>query len=155
MIDPQDKKAWCERGGEQERAFAGPLLPRGGAVMLNPAKAEDKYSHDLYVTLPGDYKKISTRFQKAEELYGIPSRSAITLNCKDVDRYTAKYPNILIVFDVDYGDYKRLCYATLGEIRKAIKYEKAKRHTYKDRQDDTQGNAKDSWVLDAEWFQEL
>ena len=154
MIDHKDKQAWCEAGAAAERRMAGPVLPRGGALMMNPAKAADPFTHDLFVTLPGDLKTIRTRFNTADR-YGIDPRSAITLNVKDVERYAERYPNIVIVFDVDYGDYRRLCYATLREIRRAIKADKARLHEYRDRVGDTQGNATASWVLDAEWFPEM
>jgi hypothetical protein len=122
--------------------------------MLNPAKARDRYTHDIFVTLPGDLKTIRTRFNTASR-YGIDPRSAITLNVKDVERYQRLYPTIVIVFDVRFADYSRLCYATLRQIALAIKSGKARRHEYQGRVGDTQGNATASWVLDAEWFPEL
>jgi hypothetical protein len=154
MIDNQDKQAWCAVGELAEVKFAGPLLPNGGALMLNPAKKLDKYTHDLFITLPSDLKTIRTRFNTAHR-YEIDPKSAITLNVKDILRYKNHYPTIIIVFDVDFGDYKRLCYSNLREIRRAIKCGKAKLHTYKDRVDDTNGNAKESYIFDAEWFQQL
>lgn len=154
MIDPQNKQAWCEAGAHAEARMAGPLLPCGGALMLNPAKKIDKYTHDLFITLPSDLKTIRTRFNTANR-YGIDPLSAITLNVKDVERYAAHYPNIVIVFDVDFGDYKRLCYSHLREIKRAIRSGAAKLHEYKDRRDDARGNAKASYVMDANWFAEL
>ncbi len=154
MLDPQDKAAWCKHGEAAEQRLAGPMLPHGGALMMNPAKATDPYTHDLYVVMPGDLKTIRTRFQTADR-YGIDPRSAITLNVKDVERYARLYPTIVIVFDVDFGDYRRLCYATLREIQRAIRADKAQLHEYQHRVNDTQGNATASWVLDADWFPEL
>jgi hypothetical protein len=153
MIDPQDKPAWCKAGADAEQRMAGPLLPRGGALMMNPAKAADPYTHDLFIMLPSDLKTIRTRFETAHR-YGIDPRSAITINVKDVERYTQKSPTIVIVFDVQFEDYRRLCLAPLREIRRAIKLGKAKLHEYQNRRDDDRGNAKASWVLDAEWFPE-
>jgi len=154
MIDRQDKDAWVTAGAEAEQRMAGPLLPRGGALMMNPAKRHDPYTHDLFITLPSDLKTIRTRFATADR-YGIPSRSAITLNAKDVERYRELYPTIVIVFDVDYGDYRRLCWATLREIARAISKGVARLHEYRDRVGDERGNARASWVMDAEWFPEL
>ena len=154
VIDPQDKRAWCEAGAQAEARMAGPLLPSGGALMLNPAKRSDRFTHDLFITLPSDLKTIRTRFNTAHR-YGIDPRSAITLNVKDVERYAQNYPNIVIVFDVDFGDYRRLCYSHLREIQRAIRSGAAKLHEYKDRRDDTKGNAKASYVMDANWFAEL
>jgi hypothetical protein len=155
MINTEDKASWCKHGEEQERLFAGPLLGGGCAVFTNPAKAEDKYTHDLFVVLPSDLKTVGTRFNSAFKLYGIPAESAITINAKDIDRYSAKYPHIIVIFDIDFGDFKRLCYASLRDLKRAIKLGKAKLHVYEKRRDDTDGNAKESWVMDSMWFQEF
>lgn len=150
----EDKQAWCEKGAEAEVKFAGPVIGSGCAVMANPAKSENKYTHDLFLVLPSDLKTIRTRFNTADR-YGIPSKTAFTLNKKDVDRYAQKYPHIVLIFDIDYGDFKSIRYAPLREIQRAIQLGKAKLHVYLNRVDDTSGNAKDSYVMDAMWFKEL
>lgn len=150
-MNTEDKKAWCEAGAKSEMLFTEKMLDSGFGVMCNPAKKGDPYTHDFYLTLPSDLKTIRTRFRTADR-YGIPPFSAITLNVKDVDRYIKLYPHIVIIFDVDYGDYKRLCYAPLRQIYDLIKSGKAVRHIYQNRVDDKLGNARDSYVLDAEWF---
>jgi hypothetical protein len=152
--DNENKKAWCEMGAQAETRFAGPVFKSGCAVMMNPAKLESKYTHDMLILMPSDLKTIRTRFNTADR-YGIPARTAFTINCKDIERYSEKYPHIVIVLDIDYGDFKTLRYASLRELRRAIALGKAKKHTYQKREDDTQGNAKDSYVMDALWFQEL
>jgi len=152
--DNQNKPEWCVHGGKFEKEFVKRMLDARCGCVENPAKGEVPYTHDLFLTFPGDLKTIRTRFNTSGK-YGIPSHSAITLNAKDVDRYTEKYPHILIIFDVEYEDFSRVCYASLREIKRAIQLGKAKLHTYKDRIDDTEGNAKDSWVLDANWFQKF
>lgn len=149
----EDKQAWCEAGQQAEVRFAGPLFS-GVSILQNPAKSLDKYTHDFYMMVPSDLKTIRTRFNTADR-YGIQAATAFTLNKKDVDRYKEKYPHIIIIFDIDYGDYKTLRYAPLREIQRAIFYDKAKLHTYIHRVGDTAGNAKESWVMDSKWFREL
>lgn len=152
-MNPQEKQAWCEIGAKAEARLVSPV--RDGCVLLpNPAKAHDKYAHDLLMLLPADLKTVRTRFNTAER-YGIPARSAITLNRKDVERYASMYPNLVVVFDVDFGDYKRIGFASIRAIQTWIKCGKAPEHAYLHRVDDTQGNAKSSYILDAEWLVEL
>ena len=150
----EDKQSWCEHGALAEVEFAGPLLGSGCSVFANPAKVENPYIHDLYMVVPADLKTIRTRFRTASR-YGIDPRTAITLNKKDVDRYTEKYPHINIIFDIDYGDFKTVRYATLRQIQKAISSGKAQLHVYQNRIDDNKGNAKESYVMDALWFNKL
>ena len=152
-VSNEDKIAWCIRGAEQEKAFVRRTFS-GCRFAMNPAKDCDPYTFDLMLTVPCDLKTITTRFRMADALYGISSISAITLNVKDIERYKA-HPHMVIVFDVDYGDFKRVCKATMPEIRRLIDMGKARLHTYKARVDDKAGNAKDSYVFDSLWFQPL
>jgi hypothetical protein len=154
ILSNQDKSAWCGLGEEAESRFAGRAFRSGCAVYMNPMKAVDKFTHDLMMVMPADLKTIRTRFNTADR-YGIDPKTAFTLNKKDVVRYVEKYPNIILVFDIDYGDFKSIRYAPLREIRRAIKSGVAKLHVYQQRMDDQSGNAKESWVMDAMWFQEL
>ena len=151
----EDKLQWCRLGERAEAAFLGPAFASGCSLFANPAKADCKYSHDCYFVCPADLKTIRTRFDSAERLYGIPSRSAVTINCKDVARYAERWPHIVLILDVDYGDYRTLRVAPLRDIERAIRHGKAQRHTYQQRSRDGSGNAVDSWVLDCEWFAEL
>jgi len=150
----EDKLEWCKLGEEAEQRFAGPAFKSGCVAFANPAKLHDKYAHDLYLMQPADLKTIRTQFRTADR-YGISPQTAITLNRKDVERYERLYPHIIIIFDIEYPNFKSLRYAPLREIRRAIKLGKAKLHEYQNRTDDTMGNAKDSYVLDALWFSEL
>jgi hypothetical protein len=153
MPHNEDKQAWCDVGQAAEVKFAGPLFS-GVSILQNPAKSFDKYTHDFYMMMPCDLKTIRTRFNTSDK-YGIPPFTAFTLNKKDVDRYSEKYPHIIIIFDIDYGDYKTLRYATLREIQRTIGLGKAKLHTYLHRVGDNSGNAKESWVMDSKWFKKL
>lgn len=153
LISPQNKDYWCEVGAKVESNLFGKHLS-GCAFMANQGKAVDKYAHDGFILKPADIKTIRTRFETADR-YGIPSRSAFTLNRKDLLRYKELYPLIDIIFDIDYGDYKTIRIANLREINAVVKDGRAKLHTYQHRVNDTAGNAKESYVLDAEWFMEL
>jgi hypothetical protein len=150
-----NKDAWCKLGERAEVAFLGPVFASGCSVFSNPAKAELRYLFDAYFVSPCDLKTRRTRFHASDALYGIPSRSAFTINAKDVDRYAERWPLIVLVIDIDYGDYQTIRVAPLADIQRAIRHGLAKRHTYEQRSNDGSGNAVDSWVLDAEWFFEL
>lgn len=152
-INNEDKHKWCEYGEESENTFLHEFNSKQVYVKLNPEKVTNKFTHDFIITLPADLKTIRTRFYTSDR-YGVPSRSAITLNNKDVSRYSSLYPNIVIIFDVDYGDYKRICYCTLSTIKNIILEGNAKLHHYQNRIQDPH-NAQSSYVLDAEWFEEL
>lgn len=149
----EDKEAWCNLGSKAEVRFAGPNFS-GVSVLQNPAKAENKYTHDFYMLMPADIKTIRTRFNTSDR-YGIPSYSAFTLNKKDVDRYKKLYPHIIVIFDIEFADFKTLRYAPLREIHRAIALGKAPLHEYQNRINDSNGNAKESYVMDAMWFREL
>lgn len=150
----EDKKAWCEYGAEQEQRLAGPLFDAGCGLLVNPAKAFNKYLPDALAIFPSDIKTIRTRFNTAHR-YGIDPRTAITINRKDVERYADTSPHIVLMLDIDFGDWRSLRYASLREIVRAIKLGKAKLHAYQNRTNDTRGNAKESYVLDALWFPEF
>lgn len=149
----EDKLKWCEYGEETEKSFLNTFSNDQVMVEINPEKSTNKFTHDFIITLPADLKTVRTRFRTASR-YGIPPMSAITLNRKDVDRYSELYPNIIIIFDVDYGDYKKTCYATLSSIKNIIGAGKAKLHYYQNRINDSK-NAQCSYVLDAEWFEDV
>lgn len=156
-IDNEDKGAWCEKGMDAEKLFVGQVFGSGCAVFMNPAKAEDVYTHDLYMQTPSDLKTVRTPFRMAEDLYGIPSRFAVTLNVKDVERYGKKYPNLRVIFDIKFSEFgvKTVRVASMHEILRLIRGGKARVHPYKSRVEDQHGNAKDSYVIDYRWFEEI
>lgn len=153
-LNNEDKLVWCGLGEEAEKNFAGSPFFDGVAVFANPGKMKDRYTHDLFIMQPADLKTIRTQFLTADR-YGIPTRTAITLNVKDVERYSDLYPRITIIFDIQFDDFKSIRYAGLHQIKRAIKGGFAKVHTYQNRVNDIQGNAKESYVLNALWFDEL
>lgn len=168
--DNEDKLAWCELGNRQEDEFVRDWLPRidGVSGWINPAKQADKFATDLVVSFdgvehPADLKSVRTPLFKARELYGIDPQYAVTINTKDLWRYTVKRPAPLVVFDVwwkvtsmviggslysvepmhtTYGD-------TLDRVLDAIEASGCRKHQYRFRTHDDQGNATHSWVLDV------
>lgn len=156
MRDPEDKQWWCVEGVRRENTFLRQAHIAGWDIEVAPEKASDPYHHDFQVTMPCDLKSISTPFNTSEQKFGIPTEYAITINEKDFVRYAAKYPNILILLDVQFpGVERRLFSITLDRARKLIKSKKAFRHEYLHRVDDQQGNAKASYVFDVRDLDQL
>ena len=150
----EDKLAWCKQGENLEKDFIVNCFDSGISVIKNPTKNLDKYTHDLYAIFQSDLKSIKTPFNTAGR-YGIDAKYAITINKKDVVRYKSLYPNIMLLLDIDYPSYKGVRLASINRISWLIEHDRAKTHTYKDRVDDTNGNAKDSYVFDLRWFDEV
>jgi hypothetical protein len=168
MSDPntENKMAWVQVGVERENNFVAERAPKLGiAAEINPAKAEDPYTHDLMVRVVSDLKAVRTPLFMARELYRLDPQYTVTLNVKDYDRYADLYPDIVVIFDVLWaednierefnGTLYRVepMHATywgfLSHIADAITTCGNHKHTYQRRLDDTDGNAKWSWVFDV------
>ena len=149
MIDLNDKKAWCDLGLELEKEFVSNSRFSDVTIGMNPSKSFDKYTYDMKIEMPCDLKTITTPWIYSEEMFGIPSDYAISINRKDLRRYYSLYPNIIIIFDVQYENYKATHWSDLDRLRILVKQNKAFLHKYKNRVDDNIGNAKDSYVLDV------
>jgi len=169
-METENKIDWCREAEIQERLFAvSRLFDLGLTGHVNPAKKTDKFTHDLFVSFPADLKSVQTPLFKARELYDIDPQFAITFNEKDAARYTSLYPNIIIIFDIKWSEtVKQIGHVTytvepmhltvagfLKDIHNAII--KSGGHTieYQRRINDTNGNAKKSYVLDARHLQKL
>ncbi len=152
--DLQDKAAWCQFGDEQELSFLAGTWASNISVFRNPAKLTDPYAHDMYAVFPADLKSIRTPFNTADR-YGIDPRFAITLNDKDVQRYSKKVPSMMVLLDVRFPWHQAIHVAQIGHLHAATRNGRAKLHRYQQRVDDTQGNAKASWVYDCRWFPTL
>jgi hypothetical protein len=171
--DPQDKKAYCEYGVKKEFEFIDFFdthVEKGG-VEINVDKVTDKYAPDilLYGEL-ADLKAQRTPFFTAAR-YKLDPRFTVTFNKKDVERYTELYPEIHIVFWIDWKttewkpatnqnsntikvqEQHGVYLATFEQISRMI--HKAPLHEYKDRKNDRQGNAKSSYLLDVRAFTQL
>ena len=141
MVDNEDKLSWCQYGEELEHEFLDGSFP----VTLNPKKVSDKFTHDFFIHLPCDLKSIMSKWIKSESLFGIPSEHAISINQKDLQRYRDLYPNLIMILNVQWSGVYLL---PVSYAINLIKQGKAKRHEYKNRQNDTKGNAKISWIFD-------
>jgi hypothetical protein len=147
----QNKTAYCEFGEQTERRFLINSFNSGVSFAQNPAKHENKYTHDLFAMFPADLKTQFTPFRTANR-YGINPDHAITINQKDIERYNKLYPNIILIIDVQFPNYQATHYAPLFMLNILIKKERAKLHEYRERKDDNLGNAKASYVFDVLWF---
>jgi hypothetical protein len=148
-VRKDDKQKWCEHGRELEDEFV--LRQRFIDVLIgmNPAKDDDPFTYDMRIDLPCDLKSTKTPWRKAQEMFGIDPRYAVSINQKDLRRYARLYPNIVILFDVDYPEYKAVHWATLDMFRIMLEGGDMALHQYGARIDDTQGNAKASYVFDV------
>lgn len=168
MTEPgtEDKRAWVRVGVQRENEFVAERAPDLGIVAeINPAKADDPYTHDLMVRVASDLKAVRTPLFKARELYGLDPQYTITFNVKDYNRYAELYPDILVIFDVRWAADKAemqlgdttyrvapmhaTYWGFLSHIADAIDTCGNQKHVYARRDNDDQGNARDSWVLDA------
>jgi len=145
MIDTEDKKSWCEAGSLAEKDFVATNKLAGWGISINPSKHEDVYTHDLIGMIPIDLKSIREPWRRSQELFGIPSKYAISVNKKDIIRYVNMYPNIIILLDVEWDGVYML---TMSRAKALITSGKAMRHDYKNRKYDTKGNAKTSYIFD-------
>ena len=152
--DNEDKQAWCTYGAELEHQFAAKMFGSSVGVLKNPAKNTDLYTHDLFALFQSDLKSIRTVFRTADR-YGFDANYAITINEKDIRRYTEKYPNIMLLLDIDYPTYKGVRVVSIYRLNKFIASGKAKRHEYILRVNDSSGNAKASYIFDLRWFDEV
>lgn len=147
----EDKESWCAYGEELELEFLINSFNSGLAVYRNPEKSCNKYANDVFLVVPSDLKSVRTPFRTADR-YGIDPRYAITINEKDLNRYSEKHPMMLIVININHELYRGTHIAQLGHLIKASQTGKAARHEYQARVNDTHGNAKCSFVYDCRWF---
>jgi hypothetical protein len=145
VIDNEDKKSWCQAGELAEKDFVATNKLVGWGLAVNPNKHDDIYTHDLVGMVPMDLKSIREPWRKSQQLFGIPSDYAISINLKDLRRYAELYPNIIIILDVEWSGIYMM---TVARAKTLITNGKAVKHEYKNRKDDTKGNAKVSYVFD-------
>ena len=158
----QDKQAWCDAfGAPTERKFVRWAVDTLGLKLrMNDAKADDPYTFDMYLgSWPADLKSVRTPFYMASALFGLDPQYTVTFNHKDGLRYREKYPTIRVIFDVMF-DGKRhrmgvvqpmrlVAVGTLDGVATAIRDSGLHKHPYRERVNDTSGNAKESWLLDV------
>ena len=147
-MDNQDKSAWCRAGEKAEADFLATRKITGIGLSWNPVKQSDQYAHDYIAMIPVDLKTMRTPWRKSQDLFDIPTEKAVSINQKDLRRYAELYPNIIIYLDVEYSG--KLFSLTLDRAKKLIKAGKAHRHEYLERKDDTEGNAKVSYIFNTD-----
>ena len=144
-----DKMVWVEYGRNLEDDFVDEQMFDDVLIGINPAKDDNPFTYDMRIEMPCDLKSAKTPWRKSQEMFGIDPRHAVSINQKDLRRYAKLYPNIVILFDVQYEDYQAVHWATLDMMRMMLKDGSMSLHTYGARIDDKQGNAKASYVFDV------
>jgi hypothetical protein len=159
-------------GENVEKSFCvNRLYDLGLTGFMNLEKKKNIYAHDMFSVFPSDLKTVRTPFFKALEKFGIDPQFAVTINLKDMQRYKELYPNIVVVFDVLWDE--KICkklidgveysvqpmhktYAGfIQDIRTAVVMCGNNKVEYQGRVNDTNGNAKASYVFDVRTLQEL
>ena len=157
MYNTEDKKAWYKHGERMENHFVSTVAPSIGIdVIINPEKKTNKYAHDLILdgTKRADLKHQGTPFFMAGR-YDFNPMETVSFNKKDYERYKSIYPDIFVVFWVQWDKQSRygvnvdaqngVWIYSLDELGEQIK--DAPLHTYQKRIKDKRGNAKDSYLI--------
>ena len=159
MLNPNDKASYVRMAKEVwEPRFISEIAPRYGLdARANPDCMVDYLAPDLLVNgEQADLKWRGRPFFMAEELYGIPSQYAITLNTNKISRYMQRWPNMRIYAylewprgqDVIRGRRYRvvrkqeLWVLSMEQIAQLVWH--APIHTYRER---ATGNASASYVI--------
>lgn len=153
-IDTEDKQWWCKHGETLELEFVKRRFDQA-RVSMNPAKQNDPYTFDMIISLPCDLKTCTTPWRMSQEMFGIDPKNAVSINKKDLVRYSRLYPNIVIIFDVQYEDHKTARYATMRDMMMLKRMGKLHEHFYQNRAFRQDGNAKSSFVFDVTYLREL
>ena len=160
--DLQDKVSWCKWGEDMEVAFLTKYGYNFG-LDINPQKKEKPTVPDFIHVDSNkivDLKTQNTPFFQANK-YGVPPQFAVTFNDNDLDYYKNCYPDIIIIFHVEWLVHKLqfpngsekvvskmegIWVTTINRIDKECTANNL--HEYKQRLNDEKGNAKNSYVLD-------
>lgn len=161
-MDLQDKKSWCSHGRKLEDLF----IDKFGdelSLEINKDKSDNVYAIDMYNTqdnLLSDLKSQNTPFFLAGKKYNIDPQFAVVFNKKDKLNYidkTANGSDIYIYFWVKWKKQERFN-VRISEMDSIFRskfssllevLDDNKLHQYKQRKNDSKGNAKSSYVLDV------
>jgi hypothetical protein len=161
----EDKAWWCQHGSDLEARFVKICKDQFGLdAKINPDKATNPYAPDLVVNgVLADLKVQNTPFFTAPR-YGLDPRFTVTFNRKDYARYSELYSGIDIYYWIDWAQLawkdRRVQYlggvfwAPFKKLAGMIEAG-APEHNYIHRRNDTQGNAKSSFLLDLRSFKPL
>lgn len=165
--DLQNKGAWCAHGERKENVFVRNYGHQLGLI-INPEKVTNRYAPDLASFINdglSDLKTQNTPFFTARR-YNYDPQYTVTFNRNDADRYREEEPDIDIYFWVDwiavkyykestnpnYGDTNISLNPLYGVWKVSFQdldviIQSSPLHPYQQRVTDTQGNAKDSYLI--------
>lgn len=171
MHNTEDKEWWTKHGSRKEEDFVRDICPRIPLnAQINPKKINNPYLPDLIVDGElADLKYQTTPFFKAGVIYGIDPQFAVTFNHKDFNRYKEKYPEITVYYWINWESLEKtirrevfivpylfgVWKAPFNTIQDIITNGGVQSHEYQRRRGDKLGNAKDSYVFDVRWFEEI
>jgi hypothetical protein len=169
QTDLQNKHWWCQHGEKLEQAFVRQYPQLG--FRINPEKATNRYAPDLVDSsgMRFDLKTQNTPFFQAQSRFRLDPQTTVTFNRKDRRRYSDSYPDIGIIFWVDWVARKgifgkpgpkqsTICVHQMRgvwqiEFAKLYNYcYEKKLHRYQGRIDD-KVNARDSYLISLLWKQ--
>lgn len=164
-MDTENKQWWCKHGCDLERQFVAEVCPRIGLeCVINPQKLKDKYAPDLL--LYGHLADLKTQFtpfftaSKHKKPNGVryDPANTVTFNEKDYLRYSELYPDIDILFWASWGSVHKfdtyvpkidgVWYIRFKDLAAIIERGDVSKHRYRNRETDTKGNAKASYLID-------
>ncbi len=157
-IHTEDKRAWCAHGEGKELAFVERVAPLCRMdAHINPEKKANPYAHDLVVNgVPADLKTVNTPFYNAGN-YGFKPWETVTFNHKDYLRYMMKYPDLWVIFWVDWPESEEfgvkvkerfgIWTESIERIDYLITRRRTAFHAYQRRREDRKGNAKGSHLI--------
>jgi hypothetical protein len=169
-VSTEHKAHWVEEFGiKTEARFLQTLWKHGIDAIINPAKREDPTAHDLsLIAWPGDLKTVETPLFKAQALYDSDPQYTVTLNVRDVEEYDVYNPHIMLFFHLLW---EKETEKVIGSTRYSVKpmqgvwmvwlpmfhvfSEQMPVINYQRREDDQNGNAKNSYVFDVRLFPRL
>lgn len=170
IASPEDKPFWCTQGERHERAFVRFVAPAHGlTAAINPLKQFDPHVPDLLVNGQlADLKTQRTPFFTAGR-YDLDPQFAVTLNVIDLERYRALGEDFPLYFWVRWDTLQRrfsgrtytvrplegVWRTTVADLHALVDAGGVRRHPYRNRIDDSSGNAKESYVLDLGWMTHL
>ncbi len=170
-VSNEDKGWWVEAWKDAEVVFVDSVAPYLGLeAQINPAKALDAYAPDLIVGGSlADLKCQSTPFFRARDLFGLDPRFAVTFNRKDYERYSTRYPDIVVYWWVAWTTTEKrigsrvynvepmrgVWRVPFPDLRVRVERGEAPLHPYRQRVGDTRGNALDSFLFDLNTFEQL
>ncbi len=163
MHNTEEKGWWTQHGVRLEHQFVTEVAPQLGLdVEINPTKATNPFVPDLLLRGNiADLKTQNTPFFTAQR-FGIDPQFAVTFNRKDYLRYAESYPDLTVLFWVDWTTTEwpqaqpririkkmwGVWEVAFAELVTRIVGGRTPLHTYQRRGGDRLGNATESYLFD-------